>query len=59
MSSAEYYFEELAGEAEEFCESKEFPLMPEGKAYDMGRAQDGTPLVDPRILDSMEFFRNP
>jgi len=36
-----------------------FPLMPEGQAVDMGRAEDGTPLIDPRILDSLEFFRNP
>ncbi|MDA0338900.1 MAG: cytochrome P450 [Proteobacteria bacterium] len=38
---------------------KNFPLMPEGEAYDMGHAPDGTPLIDPRIFDSMEFFRNP
>jgi len=33
--------------------------MPEGQAYDMGHAEDGTPLIDPRIFDSPEFFRNP
>ena len=38
---------------------KEFPFMPEGQAYDMGHAEDGTPLIDPRIFDSPEFFRNP
>ena len=38
---------------------KSFPLMPEGEAFDMGHAPDGTPLLDPRILDSPEFFRNP
>jgi pulcherriminic acid synthase len=38
---------------------KEFPLMPEGEACDMGFAEDGTPLIDPRIFDSPEFFRNP
>ncbi|NIP14634.1 MAG: cytochrome P450 [Pseudomonadales bacterium] len=38
---------------------KEFPLMPEGQAVDMGHTEDGTPLVDPRIFDSPEFFRNP
>jgi pulcherriminic acid synthase len=37
----------------------DFPLMPLGEAVDMGRAQDGTPLVDPRILLSAEFLRNP
>jgi len=36
-----------------------FPLMPEGQAVDMGTAEDGTPLFDPRIFDSPEFFRNP
>ncbi len=38
---------------------REFPLMPEGEAVDMGHAEDGTPLIDPRIFDSPEFFRNP
>ena len=33
--------------------------MPEGQAFDMGHAEDGTPLIDPRIFDSPEFFRNP
>lgn len=37
----------------------EFPLMPVGQAVDMGAAEDGTPLIDPRIFDSPEFFRNP
>ena len=36
-----------------------FPLMPVGTAFDMGHAPDGTPLFDPRILDSAEFQRNP
>jgi cytochrome P450 len=35
-----------------------FPLMPAGQAVDMGFAEDGTPLIDPRIFDSPEFFRN-
>ncbi|MFP6815065.1 MAG: cytochrome P450 [Pseudomonadales bacterium] len=38
---------------------KSFPLMPIGEAVDMGHAPDGTPLLDPRILDAPEFFRNP
>lgn len=37
----------------------DFPLMPVGQAVDMGRSEDGTPLFDPRILNSPEFFRNP
>ncbi len=37
----------------------EFPLMPYGEAFDMGHAADGTPLIDPRIFDSPEFYRNP
>ncbi len=37
----------------------DFPLMPIGQAVDMGRAEDGTPLFDPRIFDSPEFMRNP
>ena len=39
--------------------SRDFPLMPEGQAFDMGHAADGTPLIDPRIFDSLEFTRNP
>ena len=35
------------------------PLMPLGEAFDMGRAADGTPLIDPRIFDTAEFQRNP
>jgi len=38
---------------------RSFPLMPVGQALDMGHAPDGTPLLDPRILDAPEFFRNP
>ena len=45
--------------AEEAGSGKKFPMMPEGQAYDMGHAEDGTPLFDPRIFDSPEFFRNP
>ncbi|MGE0666769.1 MAG: cytochrome P450 [Sphingomonadales bacterium] len=37
----------------------DFPLMPLGQACDMGHAPDGTPLIDPRIFNSAEFFRNP
>ena len=37
----------------------DFPLMPIGQACDMGRAANGAPLIDPRIFDSAEFFRNP
>jgi len=50
-------FEELATEAHTTPEA--FPLMPIGQAVDMGHAEDGTPLFDPRVLDSIEFFRNP
>jgi len=39
--------------------SHDFPLMPVGQAYDMGHAPDGTPLLDPRIFNAFEFFRNP
>ncbi len=39
--------------------SHDFPLMPLGEAVDMGHAPDGTPLIDPRIFNSAEFFRNP
>ncbi len=38
---------------------RRFPAMPLGEAVDMGRAPDGTPLIDPRIFDSREFARNP
>jgi cytochrome P450 len=36
-----------------------FAHMPIGTAVDMGHADDGTPLIDPRIFDSSEFRRNP
>ena len=36
-----------------------FPLMPLGQACDMGHAGDGTPLFDARIMNSVEFQRNP
>lgn len=35
------------------------PLMPLGEAFDMGRAADGRPLIDPRLFDTPEFQRNP
>lgn len=38
---------------------QDFPHMPIGQAVDMGFAEDGTPLFDPRIFYSSEFFRNP
>lgn len=59
MSTVENLFEEMAETAIDESQPKEFPLMPEGEAYDMGHAEDGTPLFDPRIFDSPEFFRNP
>ena len=37
----------------------DFPMMPLGSAVDMGHAPDGTPLLDPRIFNTMEFMRNP
>ncbi|MEO2178503.1 MAG: cytochrome P450 [bacterium] len=36
-----------------------FPLMKIGNVVDMGHAKDGTPLIDPRLFDSVEFMRNP
>ncbi len=45
--------------ASEAASENRFPLMPEGEAIDMGHAPDGTPLIDPRLFDSAEFFRNP
>jgi cytochrome P450 len=38
---------------------KDFPLMPVGRPADMGHAPDGTPLFDPRVMDTPEFARNP
>jgi pulcherriminic acid synthase len=58
MSSIESFISEL-DPPEPTTGKKEFPLMPEGEACDMGFAEDGTPLIDPRIFDSPEFFRNP
>jgi cytochrome P450 len=52
-------FMAVLADAEESTSRREFPLMPEGAAVDMGHAEDGTPLIDPRIFDSPEFFRNP
>ena len=54
------FFDDLADEsAPEDSAQTDFPLMPEGQAVDMGTAEDGTPLIDPRIFNSAEFFRNP
>ena len=53
----EEYIVELADVQE--STSPRFPLMPEGQAVDMGHTGDGAPLIDPRIFDSPEFFRNP
>ncbi len=50
-------FSELRDELDN--DEVDFPLMPLGQAVDMGHADDGTPLFDPRIFDSAEFFRNP
>ncbi|MEM9622295.1 MAG: cytochrome P450 [Pseudomonadota bacterium] len=45
--------------AEDQGAHKDFPMMPEGEAYDMGHAANGTPLFDPRIFNTLEFARNP
>ena len=50
-------FSDLASEAE--TNGEPIPMMPVGEAYDMGHDADGKPLIDPRIFDSPEFFRNP
>jgi pulcherriminic acid synthase len=50
--------ETIAGDADPGAKI-DFPLMPLGEAADMGRAEDGTPLIDPRIFYSAEFRRNP
>ncbi|MBH80145.1 MAG: hypothetical protein CMQ49_06520 [Gammaproteobacteria bacterium] len=60
MTSVSSVIDDLAGlDTEDFSQPKEFPLMPLGQAVDMGHADDGTPLIDPRIFNSPEFFRNP
>jgi cytochrome P450 len=40
-------------------DTADIPLMPLGQAADMGRAPDGTPLIDPRLFSSAEYARNP
>ena len=59
MASIADFVSNLADDPQDPGARKDFPLMPEGQAYDMGHAPDGTPLFDPRILDSYEFMRNP
>ena len=59
MSSSLGFIQDLADTEADYSAKKEFPFMPEGEAVDMGHAEDGTPLFDPRILDSAEFYRNP
>ena len=60
MSTVESFMADMVNAAEEdFSSPREFPLMPVGEAYDMGTSADGKPLIDPRIFDSPEFFRNP
>ena len=36
-----------------------FPALPLGEAHTMGNDSFGKPLIDPRVFDSPEFFRNP
>ena len=50
---------ELGTEAAPTTPDATYRLMPLGQAADMGRALDGTPLLDPRIFDTAEFARNP
>ena len=50
---------ERAASAPDLRAGADFPLMPVGQACDMGRSADGRPLIDPRIFDSAEFYRNP
>ena len=60
MSSLPDVIDDLANlDEEDLTQPKEFPLMPLGQAVDMGHAEDGTPLIDPRIFNAPEFFRNP
>ena len=40
-------------------ETPDFPLMPLGTPCDMGRDENGVPLIDPRLFGSREFQRNP
>ncbi|MGA1569300.1 MAG: cytochrome P450, partial [Ilumatobacteraceae bacterium] len=42
-----------------FLERPTFDPLVVGEAHDMGHDDDGVPLIDPRILDSREFSRNP
>ena len=55
------FIEELSDDAHEEKNQRkqEFPFMPEGEAFDMGTDESGKPLIDPRIFDAPEFFRNP
>ena len=39
--------------------AKDFPFMPLGEHCGMGFTPDGIPLIDPRVFDSREFYRNP
>jgi pulcherriminic acid synthase len=60
MSTIAAFLEEQARAVESGALApRRFPNLPLGEAADMGRAPDGTPLVDPRIFDTPEFQRNP
>ncbi len=60
MNTIASFLEDRAGAVTRDTDTRRpFPLMPLGKAIDMGHAPDGTPLFDPRILDTAEFQRNP
>jgi cytochrome P450 len=56
MSSIGALVRDLAAEPDA---PADYPTMPLGQACDMGRRADGVPLIDPRVFDSREFFRNP
>lgn len=60
MSEQPAFLDSLAAELDAADGAhRDFPMMPEGEAFDMGHAADGTPLFDPRIFNSLEFQRNP
>ncbi len=59
MSGIAAFLRDFAGTVQGTAPASKFPLMPLGRAADMGVGPDGTPLIDPRIFDSAEFQRNP
>ena len=54
-----HYFKKTGPGGHKARTGDDIPIMPIGKAADMGWDKNGIPLINPRLFDSLEFSRNP